>query len=83
VVSIYRGNKQLYLPTKVPDGGGIKFYCLEFTAVVSSEMCPAAIYRHRHRCGVWRPQTIEPVFELENKIKRGCKNIEKICLLEY
>jgi len=33
-------------------GGGVKFYCLGFTAMVSGEMCPAAI--HRHRSSVWQ-----------------------------
>jgi len=29
------------------DGGGVKFYCLGFTAVVCCGMCSAAIHRHR------------------------------------
>lgn len=42
-------------PPNIHCSGGFKFYCLDFIAVVSGEMCPATIPHHRHCCNVWGP----------------------------
>jgi len=50
-IEALRKEESIKIPTHC--SGGVKFYCLGFTAAVSGEMCPASI--HRHRCSVWGP----------------------------